>query len=598
LKKIFFFLSIFLLSANAFSQDLIPNDAPTLICVEESGLSDNRIEWINNHNCGPNFVATNIYEATDINGPYVKTSVFNSSQVLQVKQSPNPDVEVFYYLETECAAGTGGFVSDTISTFIHPSPNIRSASVIGETVRITWDGIDRSDVGGYYIYKIAAQGPILIDSVSVDMLPIGATPELPFFDDVFADPKNQSEEYSITVFDRCNNRNSSPAISTVTSHETMLLEAEYDSCTSVINLSWNHYAAWDSIERYELTKEFNPSPFETVDGNTSSYQYTIKGDDPNPLVFTVKAIKGSGFGAGIESSNSNEIEVTIGISALPAFIKMRNVSVVNENEIRIDWIYDATGTANSMFINRGNDPSNITNVINQGPLNVNSPLLGIDNTVNTSKESYYYSLSAENGCGIAVESDTARTIHLNGQDNFDLSNVLTWNKFELKDATVLQYILQRKENGSLVELEIFGPNDALEYIDDVSNVDPEDGAYCYRVDCKFELQLPLLTDSNNSFSNEVCINQTSRIFVPTAFSPNGVNKVFKPVFVYPNDDNYSLVVFTKWGEKVFESNDPDIGWDGTHDGELAPQGVYAYMIQMQSTNGNTLPRKGTVLLIR
>ncbi len=591
MNKIFFCFVLLLFGLNSFSQSLEPDGPPILTCVEEENPNDNRIEWINNHNCGPNFTATDIYESDNPNSGFtLKKSVTNSVQVLEVLNSASSSS--YYYLVTRCVNGAS-LPSDTIGTIIHESPNIRSASILsGSTVTITWEGIDKSDVQGYFIYRIEAQGPTLIDSVFVDNLPCGNA-EFPCYEDVFATPDIDSEEYSITVFDRCNNKNSSAAISTVATHQTIFLKADYDSCSSKVELSWTPYEGWDSIKEYRIFKNFDP--IDVVPGNQFTYEYTIAGNDPTPLIFELQAIKGSGLGAGVDNSKSNEISVNIGLASLPTFIKLRNVSVVNEGQIQVDWFYDATGTANNLYINRGADPNSLSQILNMGPLGPTTPVSTIDNSANTSKEAYYYHLSAQNDCGVSVLSDTARTIHLAGNDNFDLSNGLSWNKFELKDATVVEYVLQRKENGSLIDLAFFGPNEPLEYIDDVSNTEPDNGSYCYRIDCKFELTTNL---ANNTFSNEVCINQTSRMFVPSAFSPNGVNKVFKPVFLYPNNENYSMVVFTKWGEVVFESNDTDIGWDGTIGGELAPQGVYAYVIQMQSTNGNTIPRKGTVLLLR
>ena len=597
MNKILFSFVIFLFGLNSFSQSLIPDGPPTLRCIEEENALDIRFEWLNNHNCGPNFISTDIYESNNPNTGFVfKKSVTDSAQVLEVLSSSYPGSPSYYYLVSRC---TNGFSapSDTIGTLIHSSPEIRSVSVAGSSVMITWDGIVKSNVQGYYIYRIESQGPTLIDSVFVkDML----NPALPPpYEDVFATPNIDSEEYSVTVFDYCGNKNASAVVSTVVSHQSIFLETDYDSCSSVVNLSWTPYEGWDEVKEYQVL--VNGDPFISLPATQFTFEYPISSTDQTPLGFLVKAIKGSGIGAGVDNSNSNEIAQNIGLSSLPSFIKLTNVSVINEGQIQLQWIYDPSGSANNLFINRGVDVTNLRNVDDLGAINSNlQPVTStIDNAVNPNKDAYYFSLSAENGCGISVSSDTARTIQLTGIDGFDSSNELSWNRFEMKDAIVVEYVLQRKEAGGLVDIATFGPNDPLIYVDNVSNIQAEDGAYCYRVDCRFDLILPSNIISNNSFSNEACISQTSRMFIPTAFSPNGsANKVFKPKFLYPNEDNYSMVVFSRWGEVVFESTETDQGWDGTIDGELAPQGVYAYMIQMQSTSGNIIPRKGTVLLIR
>ena len=56
-------------------------------------------------------------------------------------------------------------------------------------------------------------------------------------------------------------------------------------------------------------------------------------------------------------------------------------------------------------------------------------------------------------------------------------------------------------------------------------------------------------------------------YVPTAFTPNGDgrNDVFRPV-VYGIAVEYNFIVYNRWGQKVFISNTPGEGWDGTISG--------------------------------
>ena len=124
-------------------------------------------------------------------------------------------------------------------------------------------------------------------------------------------------------------------------------------------------------------------------------------------------------------------------------------------------------------------------------------------------------------------------------------------------------------------------------------------SYCYYIAAQYNITCgDGTTVTEISQSNEVCVSQSPRIFVPNAFAPNGVNKVFKPIIKNPNPNDYKMVVFNRWGEHIFTTNDPDEGWNGFYKNRLAPQGVYAYYIRMQSELGFVLERKGTVVLIR
>ena len=56
-------------------------------------------------------------------------------------------------------------------------------------------------------------------------------------------------------------------------------------------------------------------------------------------------------------------------------------------------------------------------------------------------------------------------------------------------------------------------------------------------------------------------------YVPNTFTPDGdtYNQIFRPVFTSGYDPfDYQLLIFNRWGETIFESNDSNVGWDGTY----------------------------------
>jgi gliding motility-associated-like protein len=71
-------------------------------------------------------------------------------------------------------------------------------------------------------------------------------------------------------------------------------------------------------------------------------------------------------------------------------------------------------------------------------------------------------------------------------------------------------------------------------------------------------------------------------YVPNTFTPDGdlFNPSFLPIFTAGYDIyNFNLVIFNRWGEIVFESNDARYGWDGTYGGMPSPDGTYTWQIQ-------------------
>jgi gliding motility-associated-like protein len=89
-----------------------------------------------------------------------------------------------------------------------------------------------------------------------------------------------------------------------------------------------------------------------------------------------------------------------------------------------------------------------------------------------------------------------------------------------------------------------------------------------------------------------CIDTISRIittplvfYIPNAFTPDGneYNNVFTPIFSNKRKiENYSLSIYNRWGEIVFETKDVDFGWDGFYKNKMAESGTYIW--QLQFTN--------------
>lgn len=89
------------------------------------------------------------------------------------------------------------------------------------------------------------------------------------------------------------------------------------------------------------------------------------------------------------------------------------------------------------------------------------------------------------------------------------------------------------------------------------------------------------------------------LMLPNAFMPSrGGMESFRPEYLCPVMD-YEMKIFNRWGNLIFESSDPQEGWDGLHHGQPAGGGAYVYMIRYRSTvTGDPWQISGTVYLIR
>lgn len=88
------------------------------------------------------------------------------------------------------------------------------------------------------------------------------------------------------------------------------------------------------------------------------------------------------------------------------------------------------------------------------------------------------------------------------------------------------------------------------------------------------------------------------IYVPNVFSPNAdeLNDIFLPVV--RGQKFYQLRVFNRWGDLIFESIDPQVGWDGNYRGESCKTDVYIWKISVSGKNGEHKDLKGEVILSR
>ncbi|TAL59241.1 MAG: T9SS type B sorting domain-containing protein [Bacteroidetes bacterium] len=121
-----------------------------------------------------------------------------------------------------------------------------------------------------------------------------------------------------------------------------------------------------------------------------------------------------------------------------------------------------------------------------------------------------------------------------------------------------------------------------------------------------------VTDINNC-SDTACVTVTvetepidcgyadDQLFIPDAFSPNNDTKNDELGVYYPNPDcikEFVLIIYDRWGEKVFEANNITAAWDGTYKGQLMNTAVFVWYMKVSFIDGNEVVRKGNVSLIK
>ncbi len=106
---------------------------------------------------------------------------------------------------------------------------------------------------------------------------------------------------------------------------------------------------------------------------------------------------------------------------------------------------------------------------------------------------------------------------------------------------------------------------------------------------------PCYAEDTLTFFTEACVGFS----IPNVFTPNGdgINDIWNIQVI--GFSRYILVVHDRWGKEIFNSGgDMTKRWDGTINGQPAPEGVYNYLFEGTRLNGEKVARAGTVTLLR
>ncbi|MEM7105431.1 MAG: PKD domain-containing protein [Bacteroidota bacterium] len=106
----------------------------------------------------------------------------------------------------------------------------------------------------------------------------------------------------------------------------------------------------------------------------------------------------------------------------------------------------------------------------------------------------------------------------------------------------------------------------------------------------------------DSTSQLVDVEPLFTYYLPNAFTPNedGVNDGFRGAGITYTLSQFEMTIWNRWGELVFQTNDPEEAWNGrrNNNGRLSPLGVYVYQVNLTSGRGERHEYKGFVTLVR
>ncbi len=462
-----------------------------------------------------------------------------------------------------------------------------SVDLISQHVLIGWQPSADPNTKGYIIYESAGGGVgIPIDTVW------GITSTT--YTDLKLDPKSSARPYRIAALD--NNNLTSPM---GLIHSTIFLSKPLPNpCDSSISLSWTSYSNFNpSISGYDIFVSINNSAYHllgSVGSSTTNFIHQNVTNNFNYCYF-IRANAGNK----IKTSSSNISCIRYHSPSKPKFIYIRTATVEGNKFIRLKIYSDSSSYISKINILKSDDKSKKFNLISTLFPSGVSDLTFLDDSTNVKDNNYFYQVIAYDSCGkISVVSNIVKTMKiLTSSADESLTNKLSWNDYEGFDAQTGYYDIYRKVDENNFELAAHLSVSQKYYSDDISAFLSSQGYFTYYIEA-IESNVNKFGFSDTSRSNEITVKQNPFVWIPNAFTPGGLNPYFYPVCSLIDENNYQFLIYNRWGEKIFETNQPHNGWDGNVKGTYAPEGIYSYVVTFKDTAGKITIKKGLVTLIR
>lgn len=288
----------------------------------------------------------------------------------------------------------------------------------------------------------------------------------------------------------------------------------------------------------------------------------------------------SRYAGGVESISLEKCGLSFKINSPPAVI---NVSSVINQGVELEWPDSPPSNPPAYFVLRAADRKNFFQIATSPTSDFTdpafTPLLGLCYKINYDDECDNKSPEGIMVCPVELQGTL---------DNKNMIS-LQWNSYLGWNSGVKNYLVEKfDQDGALIGT----INNGLDtvFVDD--QPDPANQVVTYRITA-----MSLQSGIPVSQSNDITFTKQTRIFAPTAFSPNNdnLNDLFQVSGQFIQ--KMELYIFNRWGEMVYES-DSGKPWNGTRNGQPAQEDAYVWTAQITDRSGRTFKENGTIILLR
>jgi gliding motility-associated-like protein len=474
---------------------------------------------------------------------------------------------------------------------------IDSVTTQNGEVFMAWTPGSSNDIVDYYVLRRDAAG----NWVPIDTVKPGAT--MPY--KIKGSVETVKDFYKVVSTDSCGNISSDLLVRAA---NNIVLTENMDPCEGVMRLRWNTYKGWGAVKNYQIWMEETPnggatvvSMIGTVGPNDSTFnQRNLNGG--TTYCYYIKAVDTS------ETlySSSNRICINSLAVQRSRLLYLAKASVREDRAVELVCFIDKDADIVDFDVQRADELGGPFRSLGRLPKPITGPweFRYKDFTANPEDHRYVYRIVATDSCGnIDTASNIGRTMVLEVEENDNLTNFLTWNPYQDYMGGVDRYEIYRAvmPNGGY---QLMGSTADTFFLDNTRPLGDYSGLVQYRV-VAVEGPNPLVfRDADGSIfrsTSSVAVAEFApRVFIPNSFNPKSdvaANRVWKPAQAYVSSGSYSLEIFDRWGQLVFETKNENKAWDGRMNGEFAPSGVYTYQLRYRSIEGEVVERRGTLNLL-
>jgi len=489
-------------------------------------------------------------------------------------------------------------------------PEIDSVSINLETGNpvIGWHIANYSEIDGFFVIRLIIKHQGIIDYTYHIIAEIDDPSQTWFEDNTnalgIALPNEHPEVYRLASYKIIEGKKEYNLM--CDPHETIFLyPIEYETCQTENELRWTQYKGWnDGLKAYDIYYRSNATDAPLLLGSTANSDTTFvhSGFTNNQKhIYFIRARHKNG----VSSSTSNQVEIETQVPPPPQILNADFVNVESNSVATISFTVEPTTAVKNYLVLRTGTPNSNFDTI--ASYEANATNITYTDHFDTKTKVYYYKVVAKNICNhVVAQSNVVHNLKLASYSTETVppNNILRWDEYTGWDGRVSQYNIYRYNNSGAIEriTEIVAGQSNYEYTDRIGDLSAEElqaisfeGSYCYMIEAVENGSNPFGV-KGVSRSNRSCVAEASIIYVPNAFNPKSdieQNREFKPALSYATD--YILIIYSRWGNKIFESTEYLIGWDGTDSTKkIVPQGSYIYYLKYTNSNNEIIEKGGYV----